>query len=146
MFWRERKISVLAPIGWTVFSLGVPRQSDLAVVNDRVNRRIKPVEADATKPWRIVMEGDKNRDGCCHDYAVTKRAELLGLGWPASRLLLAEVAYSAAEDHMVLVAIGSDGAELVLDNLTPSIMSWAMSGYRLVRRQSSANPDLWEVQ
>lgn len=136
--------SPLAPMGWTVFSLGVPRQSDLAVVNSLVNARIVPRDADATKPWRIISDRCEVRDGCCHDYSVTKRSELLGLGWPASRLLLTEVAYSAAEDHMVLIAVGDDGTDLVLDNLRPDIVPWADSGYQLVRRQTAANPDLWE--
>lgn len=134
----------LAPMGWTGFSLGVPRMSDVVAVNDRVNARITPREADATKPWRIVRAEDPERDGCCHDYSVTKRAELLGLGWPASKLLLAEVAYSAAEHHMVLI-IDYDGVAegLVLDNLRPDIVPWVASGYRLIRRQSVSDPNLW---
>jgi predicted transglutaminase-like cysteine proteinase len=131
-------------MGWTTFALGVPRDSDLAVVNDRVNDRIEPREADATKPWRIIPADAATFDGCCHDYAVTKRAELIGVGWPAARLLLAEVAYSAAEDHMVLIAVRGDGAEVVLDNLRPDVVPWPASGYALVRRQTAADPNLWE--
>jgi predicted transglutaminase-like cysteine proteinase len=136
---------ILPPMGWTVFALGAPRAADLAAVNARVNARIMARDADAAKPWRIVY-GDEayvERDGCCHDYAVTKRAELLGLGWPASRLLLAEVAYDAAEDHMILVAVADDGGQLVLDNLRPDIVTWEQAGYRLVRWQSQASPDQW---
>lgn len=134
----------LAPMGWTGFSLGVPRMSDVIAVNDRVNKRITPREADAREPWRIITDGDARRDGCCHDYAVTKRAELLGLGWPASKLLLAEVAYDAIEDHMVL-RLDYDGVAegLVLDNLRPDIVPWVASGYRLIRQQSADNPNLW---
>lgn len=133
-------------MGWTTFVLGVPRHADLAIVNSRVNARVHGTDADATKPWRVIY-GDEayvDRDGACHDFALTKRAELLGLGWPASRLLLAEVAYDAKEDHMVLIAVRADGVELVLDNLHPDIVPWSHSGYRLVRRQSAASPDLWE--
>lgn len=131
-------------MGWTVFALGVPRAMDLTTVNARVNARIEGRDADAAMPWRIVYADRGPFDGACHDYAVTKRAELLGLGWPASRLLLAEVAYSAAEHHMVLVAVAADGTEWVLDNLRVEVVSWDEAGYRLVRRQSAANPDLWE--
>lgn len=129
-------------MGWTQFTLGVPREADLALVNDRVNARIVPTEADTKKPWRIVMADDADKSGCCHDHAVTKRGELLGLGWPAAQLLLAEVRYEAAEDHMVLLAGQSPGFS-VLDNLRPDIVSWGESGYVLVRRQSENNPDLW---
>lgn len=135
----------LAPMGWTTFALGVPREADLAAVNDRVNLRIKGRDADSTKPWRVITDACEVRDGCCHDYCVTKRAELLGRGWPASRLLLAEVAYDAAEDHMVLIAVMSDGTEMVLDNLRPDIVPWSQAGYKLVRRQTAASPDLWEI-
>ena len=134
----------LAPMAWTIFTLNIPRQTDLAVVNRRVNNRITPVAADANRPWRIVYADDGPTDGCCHDYAVTKRAELLGLGWPASRLLLCEVKYDAAMDHMVLIVVADDGAELVLDNLRPAIVPWPQAGYRLVRRQSADSPDIWQ--
>jgi predicted transglutaminase-like cysteine proteinase len=133
-------------MGWTKFADELPRDADLDRVNDRVNERIEPREADTMKPWRIVYgDNDYAKDGCCHDYSVTKRSELLGLGWLPSRLLLAEVAYSAKEDHMVLIAVDSAGVERVLDNLRPDIVTWAECGYRLVRRQTAANPDLWEV-
>ena len=133
----------LAPIGWTQFISVAPADADMAAVDMMVNERIVPRDADATKPWRIIHAEDHARDGCCHDYAVTKRAELMGLGWSASRLLLAEVAYDEKEDHMVLIAIDSAGLEWSLDNLqTP--MPWNDAGYRLIRRQSAANPNLWE--
>lgn len=83
---------------------------------------------------------DVNNRGACHDYAITKRAELLARGWPASRLLLAEVAYDATEDHLILVADG-----MVLDNLRSEIVAFADCGYRLVRMQSAANPDYWDL-
>ncbi len=135
--------AALAPVGWTNFALSAPNDSDMADVDMRVNLYIKPVDADATKPWRIIYPWDRELDGCCHDFAVTKRAYLLGLGWPASRLLLAEVKYDETEDHMVLIAIDSQGAEWSLDNLQPPML-WSAAHYELVRRQSAANPDLWE--
>ena len=137
--------AALAPMGWTTFTLGIPRMSDLALVNDRVNARIVPTDADTDRPWRIVMTDDADLTGACHEFAVTKRAELLGLGWPASRLLLAEVKYDAAEDHMVLIAVGPDGAGHVLDNLRPDIVTWDEAGYALVRQQSAADPDIWQT-
>jgi predicted transglutaminase-like cysteine proteinase len=130
--------TTLAPIAWTVFNLGAPRRSDLAAINTRVNARIIPSAAHATRPWRIIYGDEKDLAGCCHDYAVTKRAELLGLGWPASRLLLCEVACDATEDHMVLLA-----DDLVLDNLNSRLLNWEATGYRLVRKQTAANLDLW---
>ena len=133
---------VLPPPGWSIFSAPLPRESDLAAVNDRVNRRINGTEADAEKPWRIIYgdEAYTERDGACHDYSITKRSELLGLGWPPERLLLAEVMYQRTQYHLVLVAVMPDGRELELDNMRPDIVPWAECGYPLVRRQNAANP------
>jgi predicted transglutaminase-like cysteine proteinase len=129
----------LAPVAWTVFNhFGTPHRSQLAAVNSRVNARIIPCELAADRPWRIIYGHESDLSGCCHDYAVTKRAELLGLNWPAGRLLLCEVAYDATEDHMVLLAGG-----MVLDNLNPRLLNWKDAGYQLIRMQTPANPDLW---
>jgi predicted transglutaminase-like cysteine proteinase len=138
-------IPALAPMGWTEFVRGIPRASDLALVNDRVNARIEGTDADVSKPWCIVMADDADLTGACHEFACTKRAELLGLGWPASRLLLAEVKYDKAEDHMVLIAVGDDGSESVLDNLRPDIVAWADAEYVLVKRQTAMNANLWQA-
>jgi predicted transglutaminase-like cysteine proteinase len=131
-------------MGWTNFAKDRPRDSDLAIVNDRVNDRIQGTIADVNKPWRIIAAEDAALDGCCHDYAVTKRADLLGRGWPASRLLLCVVKYGPTGYHMVLIAIDSHGTELVLDNERSDIVPWAQCGYLLVSRQSSGNPGLWQ--
>ncbi len=139
----------MAPPGWSIFSAPQPREADLAAVNQRVNRRIHGVEADANNPWKIVYgdEAYTERDGCCHDYALTKRAELLGLGWPPEQLLLAEVMYEGAQYHLVLIVVMPDGRELVLDNMRPGIVPWAECGYPLVRRQCAANPGgPWEKE
>jgi predicted transglutaminase-like cysteine proteinase len=129
----------LAPLAWTVFNhVGMPQRSQLAAVNARVNARIIPSALATDRPWRIIYGHERDLSGCCHDYAVTKRAELLGLNWPAARLLLCEVAYDVTEDHMVLLAGG-----MVLDNLNPRLLSWKDAGYQLVRTQTAANPDQW---
>ena len=46
---------------------------------------------------------------------------------------------------MVLIAVGDDGTQLVLDNLRPDIVTWNEAGYALVRRQSAADPDIWQT-
>ena len=126
--------------------MGVPRESDLEYVNTLVNDRIEPCEADAPRPWRIIDADEPDLSGACHDYAVTKRAELLARGWPVSRLLLAEVAYDAKADHMILLAVDDDGALLALDNLRRDIVPWAQTGYRLKWKQTAGDPNVWEDQ
>lgn len=62
-------------------------------------------------------------DGNCGDYAVTKRHLLLRAGWPSSALLLAEVVIRlTAEHHLVLLVREARGV-LVLDNLSPVVLS-----------------------
>jgi hypothetical protein len=80
--------------------------------------------------------------GDCNDYAVTKRHELIKRGWPGQSLLLAEVVTRWGEHHLVLV-VRTEGADLVLDSLSPQIRAWSTTGYRWVRIQSPENPVYW---
>jgi predicted transglutaminase-like cysteine proteinase len=116
------------------------RLQDLLGVNRNVNRDISP-KADAggllDERWRISP-----RSGPCHDYAVTKRHELLKRGWPSRSLLLAEVVVPSGEHHLVLV-IRTDEGDLVLDNLTAGIRTWARTPYQWARMQSPSNPNIW---
>ena len=75
------------------------------------------------------MDESVQRLALCHDYAVTKRHELLTRGWPSRSLLLAEVVVPWGEHHLILVVRTSDG-DLVLDNLNPGIKSWSRTPYK----------------
>ena len=116
------------------------RMHDLVEVNREVNRAIEP-EADRgsviAERWLVSPQS-----GACHDYAVTKRHELLARGWPARSLLLAEVVVSWGEHHLVVVVRTNQG-DLVLDNLTPAIRPWAAAPYQWVRAQSPHDPNTW---
>lgn len=112
-------------------------------VNSRVNTGIAP-QTDVRElldTWDIwPAHGD------CNDYAVTKRYELMKLGFPASVLLLCEVHRSedgAKIDHMVLFARTTEG-NIVLDNLTPALLSEGNMPYKVVRLQSPSDPNVWE--
>jgi len=114
--------------------------SELADVNMEVNSTITP-HANAVAmnydTWRISP-----RSGDCNDYAVTKRHELLGLGWPSRSLLLAEAVTPKGEHHLVLV-VRSGSRNLVLDNLTSEIKDQSETPYQWVRMQSPDNPKVW---
>lgn len=118
------------------------REAELATINSAVNRAIVP-EYQSSSPlseaWLIAPQR-----GDCNDYAVTKRHELLARGWPASSLLLTEVVTSTGEHHLVLIARMREG-DFVLDNLNPAIRHWSMTGYRWIKMQSSADPQLWRT-
>ena len=92
------------------------RLRDLLEVNRDINREITP-EPDTisvvNERWFIAP-----KTGVCHDYAVTKRHELLARGWPSRSLLLAEVVVPWGEHHLVLV-VRTDKGDLVLDRCRP---------------------------
>ncbi len=116
------------------------RWAELVRVNAEVNRSIVPepnTKGLAAEKWLISPPS-----GECHDYAVTKRHELLARGWPERDLLLAEVLTSWGEHHLVLVVRTSDG-DFVADNLNANIRSWNKTQYQWLRVQSAANPKFW---
>jgi predicted transglutaminase-like cysteine proteinase len=150
----------LPPLAHTVFCLKYPadcqtekivfrpgplkltaqRWSELERVNAEVNRSIIPqpnTHGLAAEKWLIAPKA-----GECHDYAVTKRHELIALGWPAHDLLLSEVIVPSGEHHLVLLIRTTDG-DFVADNLTPDIRSWYKTPYDWVRVQSASNPMIW---
>lgn len=122
--------------------LTAQRWAELVRVNAAVNRAITPqpnTQGLAGEKWLISP-----KSGECHDYAVTKRHELLALGWPQRDLLLSEVVTSWGEHHLVLVIRTSNG-DFVADNLTPDIRIWSQAPYQWVRIQSPDNPMIWST-
>lgn len=131
----ERRGSQMEEISFTA-----ERQAVLARVNSSVNHAIRPRHMDeipANEKWLIAPAY-----GDCNDYAVTKRHELLGLGWPAHSLLLAEVVTTWGEHHLVLVVRTKQG-DYVADSLVPAIRPWSATDYEWVRVQSPENPKFW---
>jgi predicted transglutaminase-like cysteine proteinase len=116
------------------------RWLDLVEVNADVNHGIIPERNElglAGERWVISpARGD------CNDYAVTKRHELLMRGWPSRALLLAEVATSWGEHHLILVIHVREG-DFVADNLNPHIRPWTSPNYQWMRMQTPANPQFW---
>ena len=135
LFERAVMTIVLPPLAWSQFELSSPpaRRDWLALVNRMVNRGIEPNIGPVpgpTEPWRLWPVS-----GWCHDYAVTKRYELMLRGYSASELILCQCIADEGQ-HMVLLAGG-----LALDNLTDELHPMR---YRIVRKQSAVNPDEWE--
>lgn len=122
------------PIAW---SSEIARQ--IGGINARVNTGIKP-KADSRgtlDTWDIWPAlGD------CNDYAVTKRSELLKVGYPASVLLLEEVKCSNGVGHLIL-NLRTDRGLIVLDNLTSAMMDRGDTDYTRVMMQSDSNPEVW---
>lgn len=116
------------------------RKAELTAVNRDVNRAIAPQEdfnGVTAEKWVVAP-----RAGDCHDYAVTKRHELLARGWPSSSLLLAEVVVASGEHHLVLV-VRTREEDVVLDNLNWNVRPVAQIHYQWVRAQQAENPKFW---
>jgi predicted transglutaminase-like cysteine proteinase len=121
-------------------ALTAARFRDLIEVNYDVNRAITPRADEGSvvdERWRISPQA-----GACHDFAVTKRHELLARGWASRSLLLAEVVVPWGEHHLVLV-VRTDQGDFVLDNLTADIKAWSSTPYHWVKIQSTGDPNNW---
>lgn len=128
------------PTETTTVDLTAESLESMQRVNRDVNLSIMPVAKSdpvADGGWTISpISGD------CNDYAVTKRHELLQKGLPAKALRLAVVKTQSGIGHLVLVVSTSKG-NLVLDNLTETIVPWQLTKYQWVKIQSSADARYW---
>lgn len=134
-----------APFAWSVFcvrnvgeSIACPghvgTQVQLETVNAKVNRMAAQTGAP-TEEWLIWPSR-----AWCHDYAVTKRHELLVAGWPSSSLLLTQCRTSRGIAHMVLIADG-----LVMDNERAALLDKTSTGYDWsLPEQRADDPNHWE--
>ena len=134
---------------WTRnIAMTVERLNELNNVNRQVNRDIMPqpnLGGLPTEEWIVSL-----RAGECHDYAITKRHELLARGWPSRALLLSEVVVPSGEHHLVLVVVMKDPdtaevVNLVLDNLNYNLRPVGLTPYRWLRMESPDNPRFWST-
>jgi predicted transglutaminase-like cysteine proteinase len=149
-----------APIGWTEFCVeydpecktksSTPRDvvlssqswKDLQRTNLWVNTHVKPMTD--MEHWGVVERWNYPDDGYgdCEDYALQKRKMLMQAGWPREALLMTVVRDQHGDGHAVLT-VKTDKGEYVLDNQTDEISLWSETGYRFVKRQSQADPNVW---
>ena len=106
-------------------------------VNAAINPMVKAYGSDIQDGWAIspVM-------GDCNDYAVTKRHELLQNGLPAQTLRLSVVKTASGIGHLVLVVVTTKG-DLVLDNLTETILPWQSKDFQWMKIQSARDARFW---
>ncbi len=149
-----------APIGWIEFCaenpndctsrpsmprdvvLSTPAWKDLTRVNLWVNGHIKPMtdleHYGVVEKWAYPEDGY----GDCEDYVLLKRRMLMQSGWPREALLITVVRDRHGDGHAVLT-VKTDKGELILDNQNDDIRLWSDTGYRYVKRQSQADPNVW---
>ncbi|MGL4325132.1 MAG: transglutaminase-like cysteine peptidase [Beijerinckiaceae bacterium] len=132
---QRQRVSIRKPR----VALTASRMQQMQLVNSRVNRSIKP---RADRPDRADVWTLAPRAGDCDDFAVTKRAQLLAMGWPSSALLLTHTTAASGEDHLVLTVRTTQG-EFILDNLHTQVRP-AHQGLRpIIKIQSALNPGYW---
>jgi predicted transglutaminase-like cysteine proteinase len=116
--------------------------TDLVRVNNWVNETIKPLTD--IEHWGVVERWSYPDDGYgdCEDYVLLKRRMLMRLGWPRVALLVTVVRNQKNQGHAVLTVTTVKG-DYVLDNQNKNILLWSETGYRFIKRQSQANPNVW---
>jgi predicted transglutaminase-like cysteine proteinase len=121
-----------------------PGPEDWSTVNDvnlRINRRITAITDrmlyGVNEFWTLPQQA-----GDCEDFVLLKRRVLLDLGFPPSALLITVVRDEKGEGHAVLTLATTQG-DFILDNRRNDIRRWNEVRYAFLKRQSSANPDVW---
>ena len=142
----------MAPLGFQLFCLQHPDQCraagrssvtmtpqlmrTLQRVNYSVNHTIIAQDGVAQESWTV-----NPTYGNCHDYAMTKRARLIGMGLPASALRIAYGKTGDGEGHAILV-VRTNGGDFVLDNRTGQITTTHSTDVNILS-MSGANPTDW---
>ena len=112
-------------------------------VNTSVNVRILP--ATDMQVYGVLERWEYPKvAGDCEDYVLEKRLELIQAGWPESALLITVVRDETGSGHAVLTARTNRG-DVVLDNKTDRILVWADTPYTYLKRQSTKDPNTWDL-
>ncbi len=148
------------PYGWMVFcgryksecsapalpaadvNLTASARREIQQVNSFVNRAVEPVSD--MDHWGMVDRWDYPVDGKgdCEDYALLKRKMLIERGYPRQALLITVVRDQNNEGHAILTVKTNHG-EFILDNLTDELKPVDQIPYRMVKRQSQQDPNVW---
>jgi predicted transglutaminase-like cysteine proteinase len=117
-------------------------QQQMKLLHQEWTEKIKPLtdleQYGVIEKWTYPDSGY----GDCEDYVLLKRKALMQLGWPREALLITVVRDKKGDGHSVLT-VRTDKGEFILDNQVEEILPWADTGYRFVKRQSQADPNIW---
>jgi predicted transglutaminase-like cysteine proteinase len=115
---------------------------EIEQVNAKVNHAVEAVSD--MDHWGVVDRWDYPMDGKgdCEDYALMKRKQLIERGFPRQALLMTVVRDENNDGHAVLT-VKTNGGEFILDNLHDEVKPVNRVAYRLVKRQSQQDPNVW---
>lgn len=120
-------------------------------VNRQVNRRVREipdrVQYRRAERWALPTA----RGGDCEDFALLKKRELVRLGLPPERLLIAAVVEApgiagvmdARRDGHAVLILRTDEGDFVLDNLDNRLRHWSRTPYTFLRMQNPTAPHSW---
>ncbi len=112
-------------------------------VNTGVNTAVLP--ATDMEIYGVLEHWDYPKlFGDCEDYVLEKRRDLIQSGWPESALLITVVRDEAGAGHAVLT-VRTNRGDIVLDNKTDKILVWADTPYTYLKRQSTRDPNVWDL-
>lgn len=108
-------------------------------INVLVNTTIEPIPD--RDQWGVADRWDYPTQGRgdCEDIQLEKRRRLIQAGFPRRALRLLVVTQEDGTGHMLLAVRLSTG-EVVLDNLTHTVMPWTALPYGLVKMESTQGP------
>lgn len=118
------------------------RWRELQRINRAVNAEIEPVSDLQNYAIEEFWAYPDNSRGDCEDYVLLKRQRLIAAGFPRQSLLITVVRETNGEGHAVLM-VRTDEGDFILDNKRDDIRSWSMTGYRMIKRQSQEDPNVW---
>ncbi len=124
----------------TLKALAPAAVGPLQSVNSSVNKSIKPITDQKQFGIRDVWSVNA-KSGDCEDFALSKRAALLRLGYKAANLLMA-MGHSGGEAHAVLV-VRTLAGDYVMDNLNNAVLPVNQARVSITKIQSPANAAVW---
>jgi predicted transglutaminase-like cysteine proteinase len=117
--------------------------SQLNRINTAVNTAVLP--ATDMEVFGVLERWDYPKlAGDCEDYVLEKRRELKQSGWPESALLITVVRDETGSGHAVLT-VRTNRGDVVLDNKTDQILVWNDTAYTYLKRQSTVDPNRWDL-
>lgn len=117
--------------------------NQLNQINTAVNTAVLP--ATDLEIYGVLEHWDYPKlAGDCEDYVLEKRRDLIRAGWPESALLITVVRDETGGGHAVLT-VRTNRGDVILDNKTDTILVWADTPYTYLKRQSSRNPNEWDL-
>jgi predicted transglutaminase-like cysteine proteinase len=113
-------------------------------VSAKVNKEVTPLSDrdhfNEEEVWDYPDQGGNKGD--CEDYALLKRARLIGKGLKPENMSFAVVKDQDGNGHLILIVHTTKG-DFALDNLTNEVKIWYKTGYQFVKYQDPRNPYVW---